>query len=350
MGTGHRPKDWWMLFPLQLLNCVVFLGERNKTRADIRGTGFLVSVPYRGPVMDGGERNHVFLFTARHCVEGRDGIVARVNRPFDPARLMDLPPGDDWYKYPTPPSPETVVDVAATLLSQEERRILMEAGYGWVPLGMFLPDGIASVEDWYAPPRMWMDQPSEGIGIGDEVVALGLLRVFAGSDRNKPVARTGNIAMQGHDVLRIRRRLGDGSKTEEMMRLYLTEVRSIQGESGSPVFVKLRRNLGEQNYQLALLGMLIGHWTDREDDDHFRENLGIGQVVPAFRLEGILQNDELGNELKKVELDDDDGIEAVADSALSAPDSVDATADLMGKLLQVPKDEADQIHRGHGQS
>jgi hypothetical protein len=209
---------------------------------------------------------------------------------------------------------------------------------------MFFPDGVDIVRD--AIPRVWVDEPNRGVGIGDEVVALGLLRVFIGEQRNKPVARTGNIAMQGHDVLSIKRSSRDGPSTIERMRLYLTEIRSIQGESGSPVFVTLRRNLGEQHYQLALLGLLIGHWTDREDDDALRENIGIGQVVPAFRLEGILQRKEVVDKCKKAEDEDDDGVEAVADMA-ERPSTIAATEDLLRKLAKVPPEEAEQVHDEH---
>lgn len=41
---------------------------------------------------------------------------------------------------------------------------------------------------------------------------------------------------------------------------------------------------------------------------------------------------------------DETSTEATADSDSG---SLGATADLMGKLLQVPKDEADEVHRGH---
>jgi hypothetical protein len=342
----EAPEDYQMLFPLELLNCVVFLGERTARGIEWKGTGFLVGIPHQSD----GEKRHVLLFTAEHCVGTRTGLVARVNGPGGAPRVMDLPSGPKWYRYPkeflTPP--EDAVDLAATLIPTADAEALYVAGHRWVSLQMFLEDHSetepAPPQTSY-PPLQWTDEPSRGIGVGDEVVAFGLLRVFTGTERNRPIARTGNIAMQGHDVLQIRRKNPDKSWTTSMMRLYLTEVRSIQGESGSPVFVKIRQNVGEHRYQVALLGLLIGHWVDREDDESLKENLGIGQVVPAFRMEGLMQQKDLRDECGKAE-DQDDGPEAVADSA-QTKDSIAATAGLMHKLLQVPPEEAAEVHESH---
>ena len=65
---------------------------------------------------------------------------------------------------------------------------------------------------------------------------------------------------------------------------------------------------------------------------------GILTVVPAWKLAALLNREDVRA-----------AREAVPDDAmiedLAGDDSVDPTADLMGKLLQVPKDEADEVHR-----
>jgi hypothetical protein len=101
---------------------------------------------------------------------------------------------------------------------------------------------------------------SRGIGIGDELFAVGLFVQRAGSTRNIPIVRTGVIAAMP-------------SKDEPFFRhggeyhAYLAEMRSIGGLSGSPVFVFLNRirtvdaGIPEgHDYGMFLLGLIRGHW------------------------------------------------------------------------------------------
>jgi hypothetical protein len=287
---GAKPEDHWMLFPLEMRDCVVFLGQRNAEGVDWGGTAFLVSVPHETNALN----RHVFLFTAEHCVENRAGLVMRVNRLGGGVDVLDLPEGKKWLRHKGPlPVPEETVDAAATRLSSDEVRQLYSAGYRWVPCNMFLPES-----------GVWLDKENQGVGIGDEVVALGLLQVFTGNDENKIIARTGNVAMQGDDVMKIMRDVDEATRKiyEKMMRLYLTELRSVSGESGSPVFVKLRKDLGEPTYQLSLFGLLIGHWYHTVSHLVGKDNLGIGQVVPAFRMKQILERDDVMAESRELEL------------------------------------------------
>jgi hypothetical protein len=68
-------------------------------------------------------------------------------------------------------------------------------------------------------------------------------------------------------------------------------------------------------------------------------------VIPAQQLMEVVGTHMEGimKALRK-QLDEPSGV--VADDALSSSDS---TADLTGRLLQVPKDEADEVHREHDQ-
>ena len=56
-------------------------------------------------------------------------------------------------------------------------------GCRWIPQVMF-----SSEDDL-------MDIPTAGIGLSDEVLAVGLFANHAGKERNETVVRTGNIAM-----------------------------------------------------------------------------------------------------------------------------------------------------------
>jgi len=98
--------------------------------------------------------------------------------------------------------------------------------------------------------------------------------------------------------------------------VYLIEARSIGGLSGCPVFVRPTLNLsmgepkprpGIKNFfgvghGATLLGLMHGHWEIRESDlnkvfiTHVGQhgvNLGIGIVVPAYKILDIINRPEL---------------------------------------------------------
>ena len=102
------------------------------------------------------------------------------------------------------------------------------------------------------------------IGLGDELVIVGLFTRFFGRTILTPIVRTGNIAMMPKEKLR-------GSLAFGEMEAYLAEGRSIGGLSGSPVFVRntVKLPLQTPDGKLAamsglgqshLLGLVHGHW------------------------------------------------------------------------------------------
>jgi hypothetical protein len=129
------------------------------------------------------------------------------------------------------------------------------------------------------------------IGVGDEVFVTGLFAHAAGSQRNLPIVRTGNIAMMPDEVIPT-----DSGNIEA----YLIEARSIGGLSGSPVFVRQTVALGIGGFYL--LGLMHGHWeipTDRKNDSlmgndlHGKVNMGIAIVIPAKKILEVLNHPEL---------------------------------------------------------
>ena len=74
---------------------------------------------------------------------------------------------------------------------------------------------------------------------------------------------------------------------------------------------------------------------------------GMAAVVPAWALAELLNEDgiRMKRERADAELSKLDEREAI----LHAPDTaeLERTADLMGQLVQVPKHETDEVHRGH---
>lgn len=127
------------------------------------------------------------------------------------------------------------------------------------------------------------------IGIGNELVVAGLFQKHYGTKKNQPIVRVGNIAaMSDSDEPIKTKKFGD-------MPCYLIELRSLEGLSGSPVFVYLHDRIlngkvatiqGGQPFYL--LGILHGHWnlknTENPMDETGEINSGIGIVVSAIRI------------------------------------------------------------------
>lgn len=134
---------------------------------------------------------------------------------------------------------------------------------------------------------------SKGIGTGDEVFITGLFIHLAGSARNLPIVRMGNIAMMPDEPVPTRMGLIDA---------YLIEARSIGGLSGSPAFVRETVPGGIGGFYL--LGLMHGHWDipPEERDDHVpradedaqaKVNMGIAIVVPATKILQVLNHPPL---------------------------------------------------------
>jgi hypothetical protein len=142
------------------------------------------------------------------------------------------------------------------------------------------------------------------IGIGDDVFTVGLFTYHAGTQRNMPIVRYGNVAMLPDEPIQV----GDG-----FAEVYLIEARSIGGLSGSPVFVRKTTSLPITSEHLTerkldglgrlfFLGMMRGHWDINESDlnkpsfIHDRRrgvNLGIGMVVPAAKILEVINHPDL---------------------------------------------------------
>jgi len=255
-----------MLVPEEVRKCVAFLGVRewdgNKAAVSYKATVFFVSVP--GTV----ETEFIYTVTAKHVVEelNRRSFYIRVNTRdggFDIVRGN----GTKWWTHPTDGS----VDVAVIPWGLSPK----QADYSCIPTRMFLSDEITR---------------KESIGIGDDVFITGLFTRFAGSKKNLPIIRMGNVAMMPDELIPTER-LGD-------VEAYLIEGRSIGGLSGSPAFV-LQPVIGQRHFYL--LGLTIGHWdvSETSGDYYFsgdaseKVNMGISVVVPAKKILEVLNHPEL---------------------------------------------------------
>src|SRR5205807_6043235 len=140
------------------------------------------------------------------------------------------------------------------------------------------------------------DLSSRRVGVGDELFITGLFTEAPGIARNMPIVRHGNIAMLPEEQIQTELGYAD---------VYLAEVRSIGGISGSPVFVRAIEEEQESPARdsvkgMKLLGLMQGHWDIKESEmnqpaiAHIGKrkgvNLGIGVVTPASKILDILNS------------------------------------------------------------
>jgi hypothetical protein len=142
----------------------------------------------------------------------------------------------------------------------------------------------------------------ENIGIGDELVVVGLFSSHAGKDINIPIVRSGIIASMDFEQVQ-------DVNTGELFDAYLAEVRSIGGLSGSPVWViKHPGDFGTVGSQrkLFLLGCVRGYW--RKDEEWISDfsgsevdsiNTGIAMVTPIQKAVEIIDSEELSRERRE---------------------------------------------------
>ena len=257
-----------MRIPDQLLKCVGFV-SRDLEHLDYRGSAFIVLVPYDA------SKGVLHFVTAKHvaialengeaaiAMNGKDGL------PIWGKNTTQVP----WFYHP-----DEAVDVA--VLPMGSARI-HDYDYQEISTNMFITAQRSS---------------EYGIGVGDEIVCLGLFSPFIGNQRFTPIARSGIIAM-----------MPDGELPHPQflrMEAYLIESRSRGGLSGSPVFVRHTIHPEAVNSEgktirfsassdFHLLGLLSGHWEEASSSSGAGNvNMGLSLVVPASKiLETLLHPD-----------------------------------------------------------
>lgn len=258
----------------QLLKSVGFVSRYNPEEPLwFGGTAFLVGVK-----MD-STASLVHLVTAKHVaetIEPAEAVIALNAKDGAPRFLRT---GEQkWFYHPTE---KDSVDVAVMPFGS-----LNEALYD---IG-FIPESIFATEERIA---------EYDIGLGDELVIVGLFTRFKGVSQVSPIVRTGNIAMMPRDRLPI--------KGFSEMEAYLAEGRSIGGLSGSPVFVRntvkwpMHSSKGPTHlYGLGdghLLGLMHGHWevpvSFSATEQAEAVNMGVSIIVPAKKILEVLYHPEL---------------------------------------------------------
>lgn len=263
--------------------CVVFIGTGGEEEFSALGTGFLVNY-----------KRCTYLVTARHVAEdlGDCPFVVRMNHQDNESSLgLEFDPLEHAELYPWLTSNDTSIDLA-----------VMQFNVDWHTHGgdaRTIPETMFSSHDTHA---------DTDFGVGDLCYAVGLFRLMSGHRRNLPFVHTGNIGlMPGPDRIPVQNwREGPEEPSTIFVEAYLAEMTSLDGLSGSPVFVrpcldvtgmpltkKMRVRLAQTD--ILLMGVWQSAWAGTPDQiimasrSGLKVPVGIGAVVCISKLVEILE-------------------------------------------------------------
>ncbi len=223
-----------------------------------------------------------YLVTAKHVAKNLEGPFAiRATRQDGTPILLDDVEAL-WFHHPDP-----AVDISVVV---------------GIPDGAFsIPENLFATKDKIL---------ALNIGIGNETHVVGLYRLMYGKKRNLPVVHTGHLAMVPGDELIPMLDRATRERTE--VEGYLVEAQTLDGLSGSPVFVRhdWRWKQGDKTSILSsdilLLGMWLGAWDappgevlQLERPDAKKVPVGMGVVAPLQQILDFLMTDEIKTHRKR---------------------------------------------------
>jgi hypothetical protein len=249
--------------PDEIASCVAFLCVEDQGVIKFGGTAFYVGVGTEGAGHGWG-----YLVTARHNVRAAESyprLGLRVNLKGGGTRLFNLP--NSWMYHDNEGSDAAVL------------RFSIPQDVEIYPVSNSL----------FVTPQLLSER---NIGFGDDIIVPGLFRRHTGQMRNAVIVWSGVIAAMPDEPLQ-------DERTGFDYPVYLVEMRSFGGLSGSPVFVRLDpdRVYGGVPGRYRLLGALRGHW-DYEGplqfpgDESRAFNLGVAIVTPLADVLDILFSDD----------------------------------------------------------
>jgi hypothetical protein len=285
-----------MRVPDGILDSAVYLCVKD-ANGTVRpaGTGFFLKI--ESEIRE--QISHGYLVTARHCIENArpyGPLYARMNRrDTGEAELVELEPSWTYHD-------DETNDVAVLYFAPPAVQIMV-----------FGRDSLATADVI----------ERESIGIGDELVVVGLFTQHYGRTANRPIVRAGIIAAMPDEPIED---AGSGLPFDA----YLAEVRSIGGLSGSPVWLIItpsRIVKGEREFRLQfyLLGLIRGHWEKKEpwlsdfgETEQESLNTGIALVTPIQKALDIIDSEESVKERRKVDREEMQREGQAEDSTLPA--------------------------------
>ena len=271
-----------MRLPNEILLSAVFLCVKEGGAVKPAGTGFVLTVESDAPT----DNRHTYLVTARHCVEQAKrygSLYVRLNsHGGGGTALLELPSAWEYHE-------DETNDVA----------VIRFPGPPIYQMMLFERESLAT-SDLIA---------EKSIGVGEELVVVGLFSSHHGRTVNLPIVRSGIIAAMPSEPIQ-------DPQSGLDFDAYLAEVRSIGGLSGSPVWVAIdpgRPISGPASFRspawsFYLLGLIRGHWQKEEDwladfgnSEHESLNTGIAMVTPIQKALDIIDSETLVKERGRVD-------------------------------------------------
>jgi len=276
--------------PPELPMSVVFIGYKDSAGISyVMGSAFwVVNIQKEEDLKK--EYRPAYLVTAAHVIDEikkhANRVWLRVNVRGNGADWFSVGSVDDWKNHP-----DASVDISILKVGIESQW----DHFGWGTDSLVTETTIKEDE--------------KEIEIGDEVFTAGLFWPHKGRSKNIPIVRVGNIAAVREEKIELRKGL--------FSDLYLMEVRSVGGLSGSPVFIDIvnakdyKRDAGNIRYgaRFRVIGVLTGHFKGSDSESISMQipeseldklNMGIAYLTPAEKIiEGLEQF--MSQEKKEIE-------------------------------------------------
>lgn len=264
-----------------IASTVIFLFSAGVNPQPI-GTGFIVGYPLPGEEA----RVIPLVVTAKHVLGDHKKVLARFSTQegsstaFVQYDIENMRKENDYWEYPG----DDGVDIAVF-------RSLHFEGTKYQPLPL---DLIATKETF----------AENVIRQTDRIIFPSLLINFMGSAQNYPVIRDGSIALIPGERVPMRYMVGS-REVVTRQEVILVDATSVQGASGSPIFLWPGPRLKGKSFHIAgtkpyLLGIMHGFYpaVPREafevETSHERtmysENSGIAIIFPSWKLHDIFES------------------------------------------------------------
>jgi len=290
------------------LDNVVFICSRERTpikegaeRRNIpKATGFFVEMQH------GHEPNVVwtYLVTARHVIHNREGITELF------VRLRKKTGGYVDHQIDSKHwicSNQT--DLAILPFSPQDEFI-----YSAIPIERLVGPG----PDYkYNGPPWGSRDAGVQVGMGDDIISLGLFVQNQGQTGDLPIARFGHVSRMPSIIAKHKIAfLPNGIERKDIVA-YLAEFLSWGGQSGSPVYwlypegvYMSSKSPQTRGVFRALLGLVVGHLprlskpvdkddeTEEIDEVRVKLNTGIAIIVPSEAIRELLMSPEIAEQRK----------------------------------------------------
>ncbi len=276
----RHPETELMRIPDHATKSVVFLCTKQTVNGIDKftpgGTAFFVSIPFT----TNPSQSYIYLVTAAHNIkESRPygDLYLRINTKDNKSEYYHIDE-DDWIMPPEGNS----ADVAIKLVGPPSSTF----DYRHTHYELFATEEVLRTKQ---------------IGIGDDIIMIGLHHSRSGYGKNMPIVRSGIISCMPDDDEPFYTK----DDPPRPFQAYLTEVRSIGGLSGSPVFVMLGsgrltdKELDHKLHKGFLIGLVRGHYESPlpvvKDGKWGLENFneGIAMITPIQEVIKLLYSAEL---------------------------------------------------------